>query len=98
MQRGCINKGGCINCVFGAGTCQGIQNVRCEEASISGCQNSIQGCSHKIFGVWDFGWVCIEFAPIFIQFRFFNGKKFVWGFEPVSPLPKHTHDSIIISI
>lgn len=57
-----------------------------------------RGVTIKYLGVWDFGWVCIEFAPIFIQFRFFNGKKFVWGFEPVSPLPKHTHDSIIISI
>ena len=33
----------------------------------------------------DFGEGCIEFGPIFLQFRFFNSKRIHLGVEPITP-------------
>src|SRR6218665_1951406 len=46
--------------------------------------------SHKNGGVWGGTCGCIEFGPIFLQFRLFNSKQFIWGLEPVKP-PKYAH-------
>jgi len=37
--------------------------------------------------------VCIEFGPIYLQFRFYNSKKLIWGLTR-NPPPKYGHVSI----
>ena len=48
-----------------------------------------QGHSHKQFKGW-FRGLCIECGPIFLQFNFFNSKRFTCGgFESLNP--KYTY-------
>lgn len=51
----------------------------------------VPGALTENIGLWVRFGVCIEFAPIFLQFRF-NNKKFIWGLEPVkSSTPQIAH-------